>query len=222
MSGWMSYFTGRRDNRQGARDAIVGLRQQLLMLDKKEEHLQKKIDEEVKKAKANATTNKRLAIAALRQKKAFEAELDRIAGTRLTLETQVNAIESANLNAETMVAMKKGADALKGIHGNLNINKVDATMDSIREQMDLTNEISDAISNPVNMGIDVDDEELKNELEELEQEQLNDRLMGAERAPVHSPTRAQGLTEGREQATQRQEEDDEEEQLRQLQAELAM
>ncbi len=78
--------------------------------------------------------------------------------------------------------MKKGADALKGIHGNLwvsqlgpprvtvsgsdtslvgaansNINKVDATMDSIREQMDLTNEISDAISNPVNMGIDVDD-----------------------------------------------------------------
>jgi hypothetical protein len=38
-----------------------------------------------------------------------------------------------------------------------NINKVDATMDSIREQMDLTNEISDAISNPVNMGIDVDD-----------------------------------------------------------------
>ncbi len=83
---------------------------------------------------------------------------------------------------------------------------------------------------------------MKNELEELEQEQLNDRLMGAERAPVHSPTRAQGLTEGRErecgfsyypesetdklrdgaEATQRQEEDDEEEQLRQLQAELAM
>jgi charged multivesicular body protein 4 len=194
------------------------------MLDKKEEHLQKKIDDEVKKAKANATSNKRLAIAALRQKKAFEAELDRIAGTRLTLETQVNAIESANLNAETMIAMKKGAEALKGIHGNLNINKVDATMDSIREQMDLTNEISDAISNPVNMGIDADDEELKNELEELEQEQLNDRLMGAERAPVHSPSRvtAPTLTEGREQARRREEEDDEEEQLRQLQAELAM
>jgi len=38
-----------------------------------------------------------------------------------------------------------------------NINKVDATMESIREQMDLSNEISDAISNPVNMGIEVDD-----------------------------------------------------------------
>jgi hypothetical protein len=37
---------------------------------------------------------------------------------------QVNAIESANLNAETMVAMKKGADALKGIHGSLYVCSV--------------------------------------------------------------------------------------------------
>lgn len=60
-----------------------------------------------------------MATAALRQKKAFEGELDRLAGQRLTLEHQVNAIESANLNAETMLAMKKGADALKGIHSSL-------------------------------------------------------------------------------------------------------
>jgi len=59
MSGWMSWFGGRKDTREGARDAIVGLRQQLLMLEKKEEFLQKKIDEELKKARANATTNKR-------------------------------------------------------------------------------------------------------------------------------------------------------------------
>lgn len=125
-----------------------------------------------------------VALAALRQKQAYETELGRIAGTRLTLEAQVNAIETANLNAETMVAMKKGAEALKGIHGSLlvplsyfqgdraillinrykfndnvcrNIDKVDTTMESIREQMDLSNEISEAISNPVNMGIEVDD-----------------------------------------------------------------
>lgn len=40
---------------------------------------------------------------------------------------------------------------------NRKIDKVDATMDQIREQMEISNEISDAISNPVNMGIDVDD-----------------------------------------------------------------
>jgi hypothetical protein len=31
----------------------------------------------------------------------------------------VNAIESANMNKETLDAMKKGADVLKGIHGKL-------------------------------------------------------------------------------------------------------
>ena len=54
----MSYFGGKADGKQSARDAIVGLRQQLQMLEKKEEHLQKRIDEEVKKAKANAVSNK--------------------------------------------------------------------------------------------------------------------------------------------------------------------
>lgn len=59
------------------------------------------------------------ATAALRRKKASEAELDRLAGTRLQLEMQVNTLESANLNAETMTVMKKASDALKVIHHNL-------------------------------------------------------------------------------------------------------
>ncbi|WOO81261.1 Vacuolar-sorting protein SNF7 [Vanrija pseudolonga] len=219
MSGWMSYFTGRKDTREQARDSIVTLRQQLLMIEKKEEHLQKKIEEELKKAKANAATNKRVATAALRQKKAFENELDKLAGTRLTLETQVNAIESANLNAETMLAMKKGADALKSIHSTLKVEKVDQTMDAIREQMDLTNEISDAISNPVGIVNNIDEDELEAELEALEQEELDDRLKGADHVPLHTPASPVGASRERTHAV---EEDDEEEQLRQLQAELAM
>lgn len=233
----------------------MGLRSQLLMLDKKEEHLNKKIEEELKKAKANATTNKRrtwttschsthhadqsyatVATAALRQKKAFEGELDRIAGTRLTLESQVNALESANMNLETINAMKKGSDALKSIHGNLNIDKVDNTMDSIREQMDLTNEISDAISNPVHHD-PVDEDELNDELEQLEQDELNNRLLGAERAPMHSPAAAQTHAQPAQASTSghippaslnavpphsQAQEDDEDEELRQLQAQLAM
>ena len=60
MSGWMSYFTGKpKDSRQSARDSIVGLHSQLLVLNKREEFLQKKIEDELKKAKANATSNKR-------------------------------------------------------------------------------------------------------------------------------------------------------------------
>ena len=59
MSGWMGWFGGRGDHRESARDAIVGLRQQLLVLEKKEEFLQKKIDDEMKKARTYATSNKR-------------------------------------------------------------------------------------------------------------------------------------------------------------------
>lgn len=58
MSGWMSWFGGRQDPKASTREAIVTLRQQLQMLEKKEDHLMKKIDEEQKKAKTNAISNK--------------------------------------------------------------------------------------------------------------------------------------------------------------------
>ncbi|KAF8076332.1 Snf7-domain-containing protein [Lyophyllum atratum] len=219
MASFMNYFGARRDPKQSARDAIVSLRQQLQMIEKKEDYLQKKIDDELKKAKANAVSNKAVATAALKRKKASEAELDRLAGTRLQLEMQVNTLESANLNAETMTAMKKASDALKVIHGNLDMNKVDATMAAVNEQRELANEIAEALANPLTSGVDLDEDELKAELEELEQDELNERLSGAERAPVHMP-------EGMRVEGQRQPvavaEDDEEAQLRELQAALAM
>lgn len=58
MAGFMSYFGARKDPKASARDAIITLRQQLQMIEKKEDHLQKKIEEELKKAKANAVSNK--------------------------------------------------------------------------------------------------------------------------------------------------------------------
>ncbi|SCV72409.1 BQ2448_3946 [Microbotryum intermedium] len=221
MSSWLSYFTGSgssRGSRDSTREAIVNLREHLMMLDKKEEFLGTKIEAELRKAKANATSNPRVAKQALRQKKLYENELDSIAGRKMTLTTQVNAIESANMNKETLEAMKKGADVLKGIHGKLNVDKVDATMDDVRNQLELTNEISEAISNPAGMGIDVDDQDVLDELAELEQEELNNRLAGAEAAPLHSPAAAAPIKT----PAQAIEEDEEEAELRQLQAQLAM
>lgn len=226
MASWSSWLLGRGSSsgnqRDKARETIVELRQHLIMLEKKEDHLNKKIDDELKKAKSNATTNKRAATAALRQKKLYEQELDRLAGRRMTLETQVNAIESANMNLETMQAMRRGADVLKGIHGNLNIDKVDATMDSIREQMDLTNEISDAISNPVGMGQELDEDEIKAELEELEQDQLKGRLIGADSVPLHTPGQTERPSAAQRTNAETLQEDDEDAELKELQAALAM
>ena len=48
----------RKDTKQTATEAIVGIREQLAMLDKKEEHLARLIEEQHNKAKKNAITNK--------------------------------------------------------------------------------------------------------------------------------------------------------------------
>ena len=56
---------------------------------------------------------------ALKRKRAYEDQVNKIMGSRMTLETQVMAIENANVNLETMNAMKAGADAMKQIHGAL-------------------------------------------------------------------------------------------------------
>jgi len=129
-------------------------------------------------------------------------------------------LESANLNSETLTAMKKAADALQVIQGNMTVAKVDQTMAQVQEQREVAEEIAGLISDP-GYSTAVDDEELLQELNDLEEEVLNDRLMG-DKVPVHVP-----LGPSRVQTPQRQgpvavEEDDEDEQLRQLQAEMAM
>lgn len=198
-----------------SRDAIVGLRQQLQMIEKKEEYTQKKIEEELAKAKANAVTNKPASLEALKRKKMMENDLEKLRGTKFQLEMNVNTLESAKLNQETMLAMKKASSALKKIHGDLTIEGVDKTMAEIQEQTQLAAEIQDQISAPP-ITVDLDDDELKRELDELEQDSLNDMLKGAQPAPIHVPP---GATKP---IIEQPAELDEEEMLKKLQAELAM
>ncbi|KAI9140920.1 Snf7-domain-containing protein [Paraphysoderma sedebokerense] len=178
------HLFGRSKPKAAPKDAIIKLRETLEMLEKREKYLQTKIDNELKIAKTNATKNKRAALMALKRKKQYEGQIDKISGARMTIETQVMTIENANVNLEAMNAMKSGADAMKHIHGAMDINKVDATMDEIRDQMDLANEISDAISQPVGFGLDMDEDELAAELELLEQEELDSKLLDMDTVPV--------------------------------------
>jgi charged multivesicular body protein 4A/B len=66
--------------------------------------------------------------AALRRKKAHEHSLEQTVSQIGTLEQQINAIESANINRETLAAMERAGDAMKMIHGKLTPEKVDETM----------------------------------------------------------------------------------------------
>jgi predicted type IV restriction endonuclease len=60
-----------------------------------------------------------VALMALKRKKAYEANIEKINGARMTIETQMMAIENANVNLETMGAMRAGAEAMKNIHGSM-------------------------------------------------------------------------------------------------------
>jgi len=53
-----------------------------------------------------------------------ESDLDKLGGTRFQLETQVNTLESANINANTLEVMRRGANALKDIHNGLCVSPI--------------------------------------------------------------------------------------------------
>ncbi|KAI9003884.1 Snf7-domain-containing protein [Hyaloraphidium curvatum] len=223
----MNLFGKARASKTTPKDAIVKLRETLEMLEKREKYLQTKIDAELKFAKLNAAKNKRAALMALKRKKAYENEIMKIGGSRMTIETQVMAIENANVNLETMNAMRAGAEAMKQIHGNLNIDKVDQVMDDIREQMDLANEISDAISQPVGFGVEFDEEELNAELEELEQETLDEKLLDAGKteqvgALPSVPSTVPAIAQPPRPVKVAAREDDEDAELAELKASMAM
>jgi charged multivesicular body protein 4 len=49
----------------------------------------------------------------------FEAEILKLQGARITLDSQINALESAAVNIETLKAMNAGAKAMKQVRGNM-------------------------------------------------------------------------------------------------------
>lgn len=135
--------------------------------------------------------------------------------------------------------MKNAGSAMKQIHGNLTIDKVDQTMDELREQHALGEEIANAITNAP-IGEPIDEADLEEELEGLEQEAMDERMLKTGPTPVagelsrlpavsSGPSkldekRMTGLvtdnrTVGHKASTV---EEDEEEELRKLQAEMAV
>lgn len=137
----MNLFFGKAKSKTTAKDAIYKLRETLDMLEKRQAFLEAKANNELKTAKANATKNRRgnhmhtvsaflcihelipcpitVALLALKRKKAYENNIEKINGARMTIETQMMAIENANVNLETMSAMRAGAEAMKNIHGSM-------------------------------------------------------------------------------------------------------
>lgn len=132
----------------------------------------------VAEAKAKmAKKDKKGALFAMKRKKMYEAEIEKIQNTKMTLETQVMALESATQNIETYTAMKSGTNAMKKIRQDVDIENVDDLMDDIKEEMEIAQEIGNAISQPADPLMYGDEDDLLAELGELEQEDLEEELL---------------------------------------------
>lgn len=169
---------------QATADTIRKIREQLETLEKRELHIEKKIGLQLEEAKKkSASKDKRGAIFALKRKKMFEAEIEKLQGARMTLETQVMTLESAHVNMETFQALRSGANQMKAIHGQMNVDTVDNIMDDIQEEMATADEIGRAISQPLGSAL-YDDDELEEELRMMEE-------LGLEEEALKEPAYAQ-------------------------------
>jgi charged multivesicular body protein 4 len=148
-------------------------------------------------------------MAALRRKKAYEHNLEQTLNHVGTIEQQIGAIESANINLETFAAMQRAGDVMKQIHGKLTPTKVDEVMyvpcshvalrpvrriswtlaaddmnrDQIQEYNRLNEDIADSISNAA-IGPQVDEADLEDEMEALQQQELEDKMLETGAVPV--------------------------------------
>jgi len=183
MSVFAKLFGGGKSKNENPQEAVQKLRDLEEVHQKKADYLEKKIADEIKTAKENATKNKRVALTALRRKKRYEEQLQTVQGTLMNLEMQRETIVNAKANAEVMRAMQAGGSALKNAQKEFkDVDKVHEVMDDFAEQQDISKEISEAISQPT--GPIMDDDELERELQDLEQEQLDEELLNVGPLPT--------------------------------------
>ncbi|KAI5305329.1 hypothetical protein KEM56_004707 [Ascosphaera pollenicola] len=221
-----SWFGGSsaQQRKEAPKNAILGLREQLDMLQKREKHLENQMAEQDALAKKYVSTNKNAAKNALRRKKVHEKSLEQTTAQILQLESQIYSIEAANINQETLAAMKNAGKAMKQIHKGMSIEMVDQTMDELREQQQLSEEIVNAVTSAPLGGEPIDEDDLQDELDQLEQEAVDERMLKTGTVPVADrldslPAAAKAEPKGKSKA---QEEEDEEAELEKLRAEMAM
>jgi len=145
------------------------------MLNRKQEKLELDIDKLLKLAKQYGTKQKKKAIQALKRKKALEKQLAQIDGTLTSVEFQLDALRNAQANQQVLHTMRNASLALKREHNHMTVDEVHDIMDDISEQTEVGDEIAEAISGQINL--DYDEDELMDELNELEQEELDAKMI---------------------------------------------
>ena len=162
-----------------AAETIGKLKDALETCEKREEHLQRKVDNEINGAKKfSAAGKKREALQCLKRKKMYDVQIDNLQGQKDNLVKQMLALEQMNVTREVLQASKKAAVDMKTMTSELGGTEgVERLQEDIEDSMAEANEIQETMSRAMDMpGVDLDDDELLAELEGLEEDELNAEL----------------------------------------------
>lgn len=210
---------GKKKEKKKPNEELEQMHRTLEILEKRERVLQKKIDQEVEKAKAClAKKNKSGAMVAMKRKKAYESQIERLNNQRFNIEQIQMKLEEATIDMETFNAQRNGAEAIKGVYGNTTASKVDEDMDKVRDTIEDANEIGQAISESFGFGMEMDEDDVMDELNMLEQEELDKQMLDMNNVPSHQVESKQKAPSSTEPEKQKQPAVDDE--LAALEAEL--
>lgn len=162
----------------GARniDIINNLRDQVDMLDKRNNDILKRINAVMLTARQkNENKDKNGALIALKKKKLYEAEIEKNQGIQIVLENQIYSLEGATMQKNIVDALALGNKSIKKLNTELSPEKIDALMDDIQEETDNFKAINDAMSQPLHQIYN--DDELLEELEEMEADKINEDML---------------------------------------------
>lgn len=139
-------------------------------LELREKLLEKKIDNEEKRAKEFLMKkDKNRAMLCLKNKKMYEANLTSIMNQKANMETVRGTMESTALTMEVVAAQRNATNELEAINKTVDPDQVEEDRDRLADAMEDQKRINDAISQPVGMD-DLDEDDLMEELRQMEME----------------------------------------------------
>jgi charged multivesicular body protein 4 len=150
-------------------DTIQKLKEQVIILNKRNNCVEQKIAAIMTEIKEVAKTNQQKALLLLDKKKTYDEEIHKNDCASILLEKQISALETSVINKQVTDTLRNGNIFVKKFQQTMNIDNIEDLMDDIKETADTQKTISEIFSNQVQNIYD--DEDLLNELNRITNEE---------------------------------------------------
>lgn len=150
---------------ESASNAITRIKESINVIENKEKYLEDRIKILMQEAyDKHIRNNRKGALFALKRKKLYEKESNTLSDIKMNLEMKCMNLETMIINLEVYSTLRLAAYQMKNINNEMDIDKIDMTLDDIQEGLSLTDEINSILSQPISGNEIYDDCELLEEL----------------------------------------------------------